>query len=215
MKNIIAYSMIILLLASCASWNNQQKGTAIGAAGGAAAGAAVSKGSIWGILAGAAIGGAAGNLIGKKMDKQAQELQQAIPTAEVNRVDEGINVTFDASLAFKINSATLSDSYKEDLISAAQVFGKYPDTNILIEGHTDDTGSEDFNMQLSEKRAKAVSSFLVSQGVDPNRLTNKWYGETQPKYANDSEENRSKNRRVEMAIYANEDMKQDAKTGDL
>lgn len=215
MKQLAIFTMIAFLMASCANWNNQQKGTAIGAASGAAVGAAVSKGSVWGVLAGAAIGGTAGNLIGRKMDQQAKELQQAIPTAEVNRVNEGINVTFDASLAFKINSAALSDNYKEDLLNAIPVFQKYPDTNILIEGHTDDTGSEEFNMQLSQKRANAVAAFLADNGVDRSRLTEKWYGESQPKYPNDSEENRIKNRRVEMAIYANEEMKEEAKTGEL
>ena len=215
MKQLAIFTMIAFLMASCANWNNQQKGTAIGAASGAAVGAAVSKGSVWGVLAGAAIGGTAGNLIGRKMDQQAKELQQAIPTAEVNRVNEGINVTFDASLAFKINSAALSDNYKEDLLNAIPVFQKYPDTNILIEGHTDDTGSEEFNMQLSQKRANAVAALLADNGVDRSRLTEKWYGESQPKYPNDSEENRIKNRRVEMAIYANEEMKEEAKTGEL
>ncbi|MBD8489025.1 OmpA family protein [Echinicola sp. CAU 1574] len=214
MKNLIIYALILTVTVSCANWNNQQKGTAIGSAGGAAIGAAVSKGSIWGVLAGAAIGGAAGNLIGKKMDQQAKELAQAIPTAEVQRIDEGINVTFDASLAFEINSATLSDSYKEDLTNAIPVFQKYPDTNILIEGHTDDSGSDEFNMQLSEKRAKAVSSFLADNGVERSRLIEKWYGETQPKYPND-DENRAKNRRVEMAIYANSEMQEQAQSGDL
>jgi outer membrane protein OmpA-like peptidoglycan-associated protein len=195
--------------------NKQQTGTVIGAVGGAIAGAAIGKGSVWGVLAGAAIGGAAGNLIGKHMDEQARELEQAVPTAEVQRVGEGINMTFPSGLMFKINSAALSDSYKDDLTAAAGVFKKYDDTNILIEGHTDDTGSDDYNMQLSEKRARAVADYLVSQGVDRNRLEIKWYGESQPKYPNDSEENRSKNRRVELGIYANDEMKQDARQGDL
>ncbi|MCO5726055.1 OmpA family protein [Robiginitalea marina] len=194
--------------------NKQQKGTAAGAAGGALIGAAVSKGSIWGILAGAAVGGLAGNLIGKKMDQQARELTQAVPTAEVNRVGEGINMTFDASLAFQINSAEISESYKKDLNAAASVFKSYEDTNILIEGHTDDTGSDAYNMALSEKRAKAVRDYLIAQGVDGSRLTAKWYGETQPKYPND-EANRAKNRRVELAIYANDEMVDAAKKGEL
>jgi outer membrane protein OmpA-like peptidoglycan-associated protein len=195
--------------------NKQQKGTAIGAAGGAAIGAAVSRGSIWGILAGAAIGGVAGNLIGKKMDAQAKELKQAVPTAEVQRVGEGINVTFESGLMFKINSAEISDSYKSDLSSAAEVFNKYPDTNIMIEGHTDDTGSDAYNMDLSQKRAEAVKKFLLSKGITDNRLTAKWYGESQPKYPNTSEENRQKNRRVELGIYANDEMKKDAKEGKM
>jgi outer membrane protein OmpA-like peptidoglycan-associated protein len=212
MKKRIPLFFAICMLISCGTMNKQQKGTLAGAGGGALLGAAVSKGSVWGILAGAAIGGTAGNLIGKKMDKQAKELTQAVPTAEVNRVGEGINVTFDSSLAFQINSSELNASYKEDLKSVAAVFNSYNDTNILIEGHTDDSGSAEYNMTLSEKRAKAVSSFLVANGVDSSRLTTKWYGEAQPKFPND-EANRAKNRRVELAIYANDDMIDDAKNG--
>ena len=171
MKRILSALLIIALITGCSSWNNQQKGTAAGAAGGALLGAAVSKGSIWGVLAGAAIGGTAGNLIGKHMDKQARELEQAVPTASVDRVDEGINMTFDASLAFQINSADLSESYKDDLRAAAEVFKKYEDTNILIEGHTDDSGSAEYNMDLSERRAKASINALVDDfGIDASRL---------------------------------------------
>lgn len=214
MKKFISILFIALMLISCASMNNQQKGTAIGTGAGAAIGAIAAQGSVWGVLAGAAIGGIAGNLIGKHMDEQAKELTQAIPTAEVNRVEEGINVTFDSSLAFQINSAEINSDYKDDLTAAASVFQNYPDTNILIEGHTDDSGPEEFNMKLSEKRAQAVADYLVSQGIDASRLEIKWYGETQPKYEND-EENRAKNRRVELAIYANEDMKAAAIKGEL
>jgi outer membrane protein OmpA-like peptidoglycan-associated protein len=215
MKNIILGIVLFACLEGCATMNKQQKGTAIGAASGAAAGALVSKGSIWGILAGAVIGGTAGNLIGKKMDAQAKELQQSVPTAQVERVGEGINMTFESGLMFKKNSSEISNSYKDDLNSAASVFVKYPDTHIVIEGHTDDTGKDEYNMMLSEKRARAVLSYLVSRGVAANRLTEKWYGEAQPKYANDSEENRQKNRRVELGIIANDNMKGDAQSGKL
>src|SRR3954465_14289988 len=210
---LVAFIMFSMLLSDCSSMNKQQKGTAIGAGGGAAIGALVTKGSIWGILAGAAIGGAAGNLIGKKMDAQAKELTQAVPTAQVARVGEGINMTFESGLMFKVNSSDISDSYKSDLNSAAEVFVKYPETNIIIEGHTDNTGSHDLNMSLSEKRAKAVAAYLISKGVVESRLTTKWYGETQPKYPNDTEENRQKNRRVELAIIADKEMQQQAKDG--
>jgi outer membrane protein OmpA-like peptidoglycan-associated protein len=216
MKKTILYIVAVsILVFSCKTLNKQQKGTAIGATGGAAVGALVTKGSIWGILAGAAIGGAAGNLIGKKMDNQAKELKQAVPTAQVERVGEGIDLTFESGLMFSINSSEISNSYKSDLSGAAEVFNKYPETNIVIEGHTDDTGSDEYNMTLSEKRAKAVKAFLLSKGVAENRLTEKWYGETQPKYPNDSEANRQKNRRVELAIFANDKMKNDAKSGKL
>ena len=214
-KAILGFTSVLILASGCSSMNKQQKGTVIGAAGGAAIGAAVSKGSIWGILAGAAIGGLAGNLIGKKMDKQAAELKQSVPTAQVERVGEGINLTFESGLMFQVNSSAISESYKKDLNGAAEVFVKYPDTNIVIEGHTDDTGADDYNMNLSEKRAIAVKNHLESKGVKTERMTVKWYGETQPKYPNDSETNRQKNRRVELAIFANEEMKQQAKDGKL
>jgi outer membrane protein OmpA-like peptidoglycan-associated protein len=100
------------------------------------------------------------------------------------------------------------------LSAAAQVFKEYPDTNILIEGHTDDSGAAEYNYALSEKRAKAVSNYFTSQGIASSRLTTKWYGETQPKFPND-DDSRGKNRRVELGIYANEDMKSDANQGRL
>ena len=216
MKRIIVAVIAMSVIASgCASMNKQQKGTVAGAAGGALLGAAVSKGSIWGVLIGAAVGGAAGNLIGKKMDQQAKELKQAIPTAEVERVGEGINMTFNSGLMFKINSYEISESYRDDLSAAAEVFKKYPDTHILVEGHTDDTGSDEYNMKLSQQRAEAVVKYFESVGVSRSRMQEKWYGESQPKYPNDSEANREKNRRVELAIFANDQMKKDASDGKL
>lgn len=214
-KTIVVISAAAVILAGCAGMNRQQKGTIAGAIGGAAAGAALGDGSIWAAIAGAAIGGAAGNLIGKNMDEQARELEQAVPTAEVNRVGEGINMTFESGLMFEINSATLSDAYKDDLAAAAAVFEKYPDTNILVEGHTDDTGAEDYNLSLSERRARSVTDYLVASGMDRSRFEVRGYGESQPKYPNDSDANRSKNRRVELGIFANEDMKQQAQAGTL
>jgi outer membrane protein OmpA-like peptidoglycan-associated protein len=209
----ITLALVAVMASGCA--NRQQTGSLIGAGAGAAVGAAVSDGSIWGVLAGAAIGGTAGNLIGRHMDRQARELEQAVPTADVERVDEGINVTFDSSLMFEINSADLNDGYRGDLAAAATVLNKYPDTNILIEGHTDDTGTDAINDPLSEQRAKAVSAFLVAEGVSPERLTEEWYGSRRPRYPNDTPENQAKNRRVEMAIYANEDMVSKARAGTL
>ncbi len=116
------------------------------------------------------------------MDKQAKEIKAAIPDDEVNRVGEGNELTFNSALLFKINSSELSDSAKTELNKLADVFTKYPETNILVEGHTDDTGTDEFNMSLSEKRAKSVSGYLESKGLKPERFTIKWCGETQPKY---------------------------------
>jgi outer membrane protein OmpA-like peptidoglycan-associated protein len=215
-------SVIILLLAftiGCKSLNNTQKGTGIGAAGGAAAGAAIGgltgKNSVIGALIGAAVGGSAGYLIGRHMDKQAEELKQAIPDATVERVGEGINLTFNSGLLFKLNSAELSESARQELQKVGGILAKYEDTQILLEGHTDDTGSDDYNMKLSERRAEAVSGYLETQRISSSRLKTKWYGESQPKFPNDGEANREKNRRVEIAIYANEDMKKDAEKGEL
>jgi len=212
---ILAFAFLI----GCKSLNNTQKGTGVGVAGGAAAGAAIGgltgKNSAIGALIGAAVGGSAGYLIGRHMDKQAQELKQAIPDATVERVGEGINLTFNSGLLFKINSADLSEDAKQELKKVGGILAKYEDTQILLEGHTDDTGSDDLNMKLSERRAKAVSSYLETENIPSSRLKTKWYGESQPKYPNDSEENRIKNRRVELAIYANDDMKKDAEKGNL
>jgi len=149
------------------------------------------------------------------MDKQAQEIKQAVPDAQVERVGEGIEMTFNSGLLFMINSAALSEVAKTNLEKVAGVFVKYPETNLLIEGHTDDTGPADFNMELSKKRAYSVSEYLQSKGVSPSRMQVKWYGETQPKFPNTSEDNRAKNRRVEVAITANDQMKQKAQQGNL
>ena len=222
MKKAIFYPVAILLLAAglpaCKSLNNTQKGTGIGVAAGATAGALIGGGgkrSVIGALIGAAVGGGAGYVIGHHMDKKAEEVKQAIPDATVERVGEGINVTFNSGLLFKINSSVLSDAAKDNLAKAAGVFVKDPETILLVEGHTDDTGPLDFNMELSKKRAYAVSEYLQSKGVAAGRFQVKWYGPNQPKYPNNSEANRANNRRVELAIMANDQMKQKAKDGKL
>jgi len=214
-SRVILPVLMILLLTNCKSLNKTQKGTAIGTAAGAGAGALVSHGSIWGTLIGAAVGGGAGYLIGHHMDKQAEEIKQAVPDAQVSRVGEGIDMTFNSGLLFKINSSILSEEAQTNLSKVANVFVKYPETNILIEGHTDNTGAPEYNMELSKKRAYAVSDFLKNKGVSGNRIDIKWYGETQPKYPNDNEANRALNRRVELAITANDQMKQKAQQGAL
>ncbi len=208
------------MLAGCASMNKTQMGTGAGAAAGAAIGGLVAKNSVVGALIGAAVGGTAGYFIGNHMDKQAEELKQAIPEAEVERVGEGINLTFESGMLFERASAKLSAEARENLTALASVVAKddYDDTHILIEGHTSDNGdpnNDDANMKLSQQRAEAVADYLVTQGVVRDRIQTQWYGETQPKYPNDTEENMAKNRRVEFAIYANDEMKEAAKDGKL
>jgi outer membrane protein OmpA-like peptidoglycan-associated protein len=211
---LVVTTSLAIIVAGCSGMNRMQKGALGGAAAGAAAGALVSD-NVWGVLIGAAVGGAAGAAIGKHMDDQAKELEQAVPTSEVQRVGEGINMTFASGLMFNINSASIQESYKDDLRAAAGVFSKYDDTNILVEGHTDDTGTDEINMNLSRQRADNVAAFLASNGVDRSRLQTRAFGESQPKYPNDSDANRSKNRRVELAIYANDDMIAAAEGGTL
>ncbi len=202
----------------CKSLNNTQKATAVGVAAGGAAGAIIGgggKSSVIGALIGAAVGGSAGYLIGNHMDQQAKEIKQAVPDAQVERVGEGINMTFNSGLLFKINSTELSDSARYNLERIAVVFNKYPETIILVEGHTDNTGTEEYNMDLSKKRAYTVSDYLISQGVVKDRFEIKWYGETQPKYPNDTDANRKLNRRVEVGVMANNELKKAAENGNL
>ena len=202
-----------LLVSSCKSMNKTQKGAVIGAAGGAAVGAGVGKAAhntALGAIIGAAVGGVTGGVIGKQMDKQAKEIAQ-IPGAEVKRVGEGINVTFESGVLFDVDQSALNSSAQTKIKNLSQVFTKYPDSYILIEGHTDASGSAEHNMELSERRAKAVAEYLKTQNVSSERIKTAWYGENQPKFPNDTEANKAQNRRVEFAIYANEALIEKAK----
>ncbi|MBT1706141.1 OmpA family protein [Fulvivirgaceae bacterium PWU20] len=207
-----------LVLASCQNMNKAQKGTYIGAAGGAAAGAAIGKAAgntAMGAILGAAVGGAAGYGIGRYMDKQAEELKKDLEGAEITRVGEGIKITFREGIQFALNSAELSETSKTNLKDLAETLKKYDDTNVLIEGHTDVTGTREHNMTLSEKRAESVSSYLETLGVAKKRLTTEGYGPDQPVADNNSDYGRQQNRRVEVAIFANDKLKKKAEKGEL
>lgn len=207
-----------LVLASCQNMNKAQKGTYIGAAGGAAAGAAIGKAAgntAMGAILGAAVGGAAGYGIGRYMDKQAEELRKDLEGAEITRVGEGIKITFREGIQFALNSAELSESSKTNLTELAETLKKYDDTNVLIEGHTDITGTRELNMTLSEKRASSVSDYLETLGVAKKRLTTEGYGPDQPVADNNSDYGRQQNRRVEVAIFANDKLKKKAEKGEL
>jgi len=168
-----------------------------------------------GAIIGATIGGAAGALIGRQMDKQTEELQKDLENATVERIGEGIKITFDSGLMFAIDSYNLNNSTQANLTDLSSVLNKYEDTNILIEGHTDATGETAYNQELSVKRANSVYSYLSAEGVEQNRMTAVGYGESQPIADNNTVENRQLNRRVEVAIYANERMKRAAKRGEI
>ena len=213
---IVGILVNVQFLSGCASTNNTTKGGAIGVGAGGAAGAIIGKASgntAVGAIIGAAVGGATGALIGRQMDKQAEELERDLEGATVERVGEGIKITFDSGLLFDIDSDELHATTKEDLSEMAEILKKYDDTNILIEGHTDATGSNDYNQNLSEERAASVAGYLQTIGVNSDRLITEGYGEEQPIAENDTEAGRQRNRRVEVAIYANEKMEKAAERG--
>lgn len=202
-----------LFSAGCGNLNKAQKGVIIGAGAGGAVGAGVGKAAgntVLGAIIGAAVGGATGGIIGRKMDKQAEEMAK-IPGAEVKRVGEGINVTFESGVLFGVDKSALTADAQTKIRDLSAILNKNPDTYILIEGHTDNTGTNNHNMALSERRAKAVSGYLSSQSIATSRLKTAWYGETQPKVDNNTEANKAQNRRVEFAIYANEKLVEQAK----
>ena len=224
MKSLINRTLIITLsiilaynLTSCDAINtanNKQKGAVIGTTGGAILGAIlgnnIGKGGNGelGAVIGGVVGGAAGVLIGSKMDKQAQQIKEEIPGAKVERLDDAIVVTFDenSGVYFNTNKYNINSTSKQTLDKLAGVFVEYSDTNILVVGHTDSVGAEDYNMTLSKNRATAVANYLTQKGLFPSRLTTNWFGEIQPMYDNATAEGRTKNRRVNIAILPNQKM---------
>ncbi|MHC5309411.1 OmpA family protein [Myroides sp. LJL116] len=197
--------------------NKTQRGAAIGAAGGAIIGGILGNnlgkggnGALGAILGGV-VGGTAGGIIGNKMDKQAREIEQTIPGAQVERVGEGIKLVLgENSVNFDLNKSSLTPKAKENLDKLAAVFKQEPNTDISIYGYTDNTGREEYNLSLSKQRAASVKQYLVQQGVAANRMTTDGLGIADPIASNDTEAGRAKNRRVEFAIRANQQMIQDA-----
>jgi len=232
MKKIIGntgliIAVIITMASSCNTvkkTNKAQRGAVIGAAAGGVIGGVignnVGKGNtVLGAIIGSVVGGVTGGIIGNKMDRQAEKIKNEIPGAEVQRMGEGIIVTFseknpDGSkmgVYFDFDRSEITSNSKLALDKLIQIFKEYPETNLLVEGHTDDKGADAYNLALSERRAMAVGNYLKSKNISPSRLTINWYGESQPKAENTSDVNRAENRRVEFAITANEKMKEEAK----
>jgi outer membrane protein OmpA-like peptidoglycan-associated protein len=214
-RSIVLFVAAALILsgASCASMSRAQKGAVIGGASGAVVGGLIGKAAgntLVGAILGAAIGGAAGAYIGHYMDKQAAEMQRDLEGAKVERIGEGIKITFDSGLLFDVDKSDLKQASRENIESLAKIFQKYPDTNILIEGHTDSTGADDYNMRLSKERASAVAGYLALQSVQSSRFSVMGYGESQPLGTNDTVEGRQTNRRVDLAVMANDKLKKAA-----
>ena len=207
----------IVIFSGCKS-TKTVKGGAIGATAGGVVGGIIGKkkgNTAIGAIIGATVGGTAGALIGKYMDRQAKELEKEIEGAEVERVGEGILITFDSGLLFEFGSYKLSSATRENLANLSETLKEYQDTEVRIEGHTDNVGSDDYNQKLSEKRANAVSSYIKGKGISSSRLQIEGYGESQPVETNETDSGRQANRRVEIAIFANDELKKKAKSGEL
>lgn len=212
-RAFVALTVAAMTLTGCASWGNKATGTAVGAGIGGLAGGVIGKqtgSTARGAIIGAVVGGAAGMIIGNQMDQQAKELAQDIPGASIARVGEGIAVTFASSLLYDVDSDQVRAEAAKNLRALSSSLGKFPNTDILIVGHTDGTGTADHNQGLSQRRASSASEYLVTQGVAAGRLRTAGRGEMEPIASNDTDGGRQANRRVEIVIVANADSR---KTG--
>ena len=212
-KKIIVWALLLAFVAStmgCAEWNRTQKGAAIGAGAGAAAGGLIgyaAGNTAAGLIIGAAVGGVAGAFIGNYMDKQAAEIERDIAGAKVERIGEGIKITFDSGILFDVDRADLKYDSKSELARLSTILNKYEDTHIMLAGHTDSTGAAEYNMELSQRRANSVANYLASQNVDSGRFDARGFGYDEPIASNDTAAGRALNRRVEVAIWANDKLK--------
>jgi len=210
MKKLIISVLVLTLMITVVSCKKRDQGALIGGTAGATIGAVIGNkagNTALGAILGAAIGGAAGAYIGNYMDKQAAEIERDLEGATIERVGEGIKITFDSGILFDVNKAKLQPVAEDNLSKLAVILNKYPETEILIEGHTDSDGSEEYNMDLSMKRANAVSSHLSIENVSAARFHSVGYGEIQPIADNSTPQGKTLNRRVEIAIFANDKLK--------
>lgn len=212
LRNSTAIVAIAAVLGGCSSLNQTQRGAVIGAGAGGAVGAAVGAATgstARGAIIGAAVGGVAGAVIGAQMDKQRDELADDLEGATVERYGEGVLVTFDSGLLFDFDSSVVKGAARSNLTDLANSLREYPDTEVLIVGHTDSQGSDSYNQGLSERRSVAAKNFLVTQGVPADRIRTEGLGESEPVASNDTDAGRSQNRRVEVAIFASEEHRQE------
>lgn len=214
-RSVTTFGLLLAMggvgLTGCTSLSQTERGAVIGAAGGAAVGAIVGRqigSTARGAVIGAAVGGAAGAVIGRQMDRQAEELSASIPGATVQRVGEGIVVTFESGLLFPFDSDQLLPAGRENLNNLAMSLERYPETEVLVIGHTDATGSASYNQGLSERRASSAANLLSSYGVPRSRITTLGRGLNEPIADNTTEWGMQQNRRVEIVIYASEEYRE-------
>ena len=209
---LVAMLAVIVGYAGCAT--KAETGALIGAGGGAVVGAVIGHAAgstAAGTIIGSVVGGAAGAIIGGYMDRQAAEMERDLEGARIERVGEGIKITFAGGILFDVDRDELRPEAQAELMKLSGILNKYEDTNVLIEGHTDATGTEEHNMDLSVRRASSVATFLAVQNVARGRLNAVGYGELQPIATNETSAGRQQNRRVEVAIWANDKLKDAAR----
>lgn len=206
---LLVIGSLLTGLSACENMNRTQKGVTIGGLTGAGLGAIIGSRSGHagrGALIGGAAGALVGGVIGNYMDRQAAELQQV---ADTERTGDGIVVTMRDKILFDVNSANVKPEAGASLQRISDILKKYPKTNITVAGYTDSTGSDAYNQTLSERRANSVKFMLVSYGVDGNRITAAGFGKMNPVASNDASEGRAQNRRVELHIVPNDDLKRE------
>ncbi len=212
---VAAVASMVGASAGCASWGDKQKkGTGIGGAAGGVLGAIIGHktgSTARGAIIGAVVGGAAGALIGRRMDSQAEKLAKELEGAQVSRVGEGIAVTFDSGILFPHDSSTLSSEAQSNLRKLADSLQAESRTNVMIVGHTDSDGADSYNQDLSERRGRSASDYLATHGVSSSRLSSRGRGEAEPIASNTAADGKRQNRRVEIAIYANDEWRDEAK----
>jgi outer membrane protein OmpA-like peptidoglycan-associated protein len=217
---VLSFAVLVSGITSCNSFkklNKQQRGAIIGTSVGGVAGAVLGKKNpALYAIGGSVVGGVAGAVIGRYMDKQAEKLKKDLGTlADVERVEEGIKVTMKSGVLFDFNSSKINASVNDNLVKFAETLRQYPDTELLVAGHTDNVGTEEYNMKLSQQRADAVANVLKANNVSRSRMTILGYGEKNPVSDNTAETGREQNRRVEFAIVANDKLKKQAAKGDV
>jgi len=208
---VLTLAMLVPFAAGCSSLSQTQRGAVIGAAGGGAVGAVVGSATgstARGAIIGAAVGGAAGAIIGRQMQKQAEELAADLENAKVEQVGEGVLVTFDSGLLFDFDSDVVKGAAAENLRTLANSLNKYPESELLIVGHTDSRGADSYNQGLSERRAASARAYLASQGVTTSRIRTSGRGEVEPVASNETDAGRALNRRVEVAIFASDEYRE-------
>jgi outer membrane protein OmpA-like peptidoglycan-associated protein len=213
MRRVVSTALVVLLAAPIGCATKARTGAAVGGAGGAAAGGGIGaliggwKGAAIGAAVGGATGGVAGAVIGRYMDMQEEALKRDVKTATIERQGDKLVVRFKSAILFDVDKTALKEDATTELADLARVLKDYPDTVLVVEGHTDSTGSAAHNKKLSEQRAQSVIDVLATDGVDRSRLTAKGWGEDKPIQSNTTADGRAQNRRVEVHIAPNQELK--------